>query len=297
MKSIEDVIGKVEEWKGKNVTYKYLPGGLTNRNYKLDVNGESYVVRIPGQKTDIFIDREVELHNTISASNTGVGAKVFKFFKPDYIIITGFINGNLMSSNSLREDNERIVKAVKAIKKIHTDADFISRFVMFNKFRDYIAIVKKHSMKLPEGFIDAKRVVEDIEKIFWEKDSKLVPCHNDLLAENFIETGDTMRIIDWELSGMNDPCFDLGDFSVEIGFNEDQDRLIIETYFGEFRENQFCWLNIYKYMADILWTLWAIIQHNLSDINFDYWEYGMNRFNRAMNAINSESFRYWRKNL
>lgn len=56
MKSIEDIIGKVEEWKGKNVTYKYLPGGLTNRNYKLDVNGESYVVRIPGQKTDIFID-------------------------------------------------------------------------------------------------------------------------------------------------------------------------------------------------------------------------------------------------
>jgi len=297
VKSIEDVIGKVDEWKGKNVTYKFLPGGLTNKNYKLYVNGESYVVRIPGQKTDIFIDREVELHNTISASNTGIGARVFKYFKPDYIIITGFIDGNLMSSDSLRGSNDRIVKAVRSIKKIHTNADFISRFVMFDKFRNYIAIVKKHGMKLPEGFKDAKLVVEDIEKVFRKEAPKLVPCHNDLLAENFIETGDTMRIIDWELSGMNDPCFDLGDFSVEIGFNEEQDRLIIETYFGEFREDRFCWLNIYKYMADILWTLWAIIQHNLSDIDFDYWEYGMNRFNRAMKAINSESFKYWRKNL
>jgi len=295
--TIQDIIENVEQWKNKKVTYKYLPGGLTNKNYKLDVDGESYVIRIPGQGTDIFIDREVELHNTISASDIGVGAKIFKYFKPDYIIIAGFINGEIMSADILKNNNEKIVKAVSAIRRVHDNANFISKFVMFDKFKDYLQIVEKNNMDLQQGFEDVKKIVEEIEKIFLKENPKLVSCHNDLLAENFIDEGDSMRIIDWELSGMNDPCFDLGDFSVEQGFSEDQDKLIIETYYGEFREDKFCWLNIYKYMADILWTVWAVIQHNLSDIDFDYWDYGINRYKRAIEAINSQDFNYWKRNL
>ena len=297
MLSIEQVIEKIEDWKDKKISYKYLPGGLTNKNYKLNVDGNSYVVRIPGKSTDIFIDREVELHNTISASDIGVGAKVFKYFKPDYVIISDFIDGELMNIDSLKNNNNKISKVVNAIKRVHTNASFISKFIMFDKFKDYLQIVKKNKMDLPEGFEGAKRVVEDIERLFIKEKPKLVSCHNDLLAENFIEQNDVMRIIDWELSGLNDPCFDLGDFSVEQGFDEDKDKLIIETYYGKFLEDKFCWLNIYKYLADLLWTLWAVIQHNLSDIDFDYWGYGFKRYSRAMEAINSEEFNYWKKNL
>ena len=122
---------------------------------------------------------------------------------------------------------------------------------------------------------------------------ELVSCHNDLLGENFIDQGDRMRIIDWELAGLNEPCFELGDFSVEQGFDESEDRLIIETYFGKFDEQKFARMNIYKYMADILWTFWAVIQNHLSTLDFNFWEYGVNRFTRAMDAFDSDDFAKW----
>ena len=125
--------------------------------------------------------------------------------------------------------------------------------------------------------------------------TELLSCHNDLLAENFIDQGDQMRIIDWELSGLNDPCFELGDFSIEQEFDEEDDRIIIETYFGGFDERLFARMNIYKSMADILWTLWAMIQNHYSALDFDYWGYGTVRFERAMNALNGSEFAHWLK--
>ena len=37
-----------------------------------------------------------------------------------------------------------------------------------------------------------------------------VPCNNDLLAGNFVDDGDEVWLIDYEYSGNNDACFELG---------------------------------------------------------------------------------------
>jgi thiamine kinase-like enzyme len=293
MKTIDEVIERIEVWKGKNLSVSELTEGLTNRNYKVTVdNNISYVVRIPGEGSDLFINREVELYNTLAASDVGVGAHVERFFKEEYIVIVEFIQGQVMSVESF-QDRERIIKAVKAIKKINTEAQFSSTFIMFDKCKQYYDLVKKHSIKIPVNFNEALKTVQEVEKKFVPSIPKLVSCHNDLLAENFIDMGDRMRIIDWELSGMNEPCFELGDFSVEHGFGVEEDALIVETYFSGFDERLFARMNIYKSMADILWTLWAVIQNHFSKLDFDYWEYGINRFTRAMNAVNSDNFVRW----
>jgi len=292
MKTIEEVIGMVKEWKNKKVEIEELSEGLTNKNYKVDVNGESYVVRIPGLRTDIFIDREVELHNTIAAADVGVGPKVFKYFRSDYIIIMEFLDGKVMSVKSFKNHNY-IIEAVESIKKVNTEAKFKSTFIMFEIFDKYLNIINKSNIKIPKDFEKVYPIVENVKNKFIKTMPPLVSCNNDLLAENFIEQSGKMRIIDWELSGLNDPCFELGDFAIEQGFGSEEDKLIIETYFGKYCENKYARMNIYKYMADILWTLWASIQNHISNIDFDYWKYGINRFNRAMNAINSREFENW----
>lgn len=294
MKSIENVISMVDEWQGKEVDVKEITEGITNKNYKVTVEGKSYVVRIPGEGTDLFIDRDVELHNMLSASDVGVGAYVFRSFDSDYVIITEFIQGRVMSQDLFKQ-KDTIIRAVEAIKEVNHSASFISQFIMFDKFDEYQHIVKKHSITTPDNFNDAVKVVDAVREKFVKNMPKLVSCHNDLLSENFIDQGKRMRIIDWELSGLNEPCFELGDFSVEQGFDEEEDTLIIETYFGKFDEQKFARMNIYKYMADILWTLWAVIQNHLSSLYFDYWNYGLARFHRAMNAFNTEAFHNWLK--
>jgi len=292
MKDIHDVIKMVDEWKGKEVDIEELTEGITNKNFKVTVEEKSYIVRIPGEGTDLFIDREVELHNMLSASDVGVGAHIFKYFKPDYVVIAEFINGKVMSVPSFK-DKERIVKAIRAIKRVNMRAKFTSKFIMFDKFDEYFELIKKHNIKVPENFGEAVVFVNRVRDKFLNTMPELAACHNDLLAENFIDQGDRMRIIDWELSGINDTCFELGDFSVELELGEDEDVLMIETYFGNFDEKKFARMKLYKSMADILWVLWADIQNHFSDLEFDFWQYGMNRFNRAMIALNSDNFSRW----
>lgn len=292
MTTIDDVIGRIKEWKNKQVEIHELTEGLTNHNYKVTVGDQHYLVRIPGTGSEIFIDRDTELHNTLSASDTGIGKRIFYFFESDNIIVTEFIEGTVMSPEAFR-NKEVIVRAVKAIKEVNTKGNFISRFIMFEKFDKYYEIVKKHSIRIPDNFDEAETIVNRVRDRFTRNMPELLSCHNDLLAENFIDQGDRMRIIDWELSGLNDPCFELGDFSVEQGFDEIEDKLIVEIYFGKFDEQKFARMNIYKYMADILWTLWADIQNHLSTLEFDFWEYGLNRFNRAMNAFHSDDYAKW----
>ncbi len=294
MPDIDEVINRVDEWKGKKVDISELTEGLTNSNYKITVEGKSFVARIPGHGSDIFIDRDVELHNTLSASDIGVGARVFHSFESDYIIIAEFIQGNVMSKEAF-SDKDVIKRAVQSIKTVNTGATFVSRFVMFDKFEEYMRIVRTHSIKIPVNFSEAEQFVITVGKKFKKNMPELLSCHNDLLAENFIDQGDRMRIIDWELSGLNDPCFELGDFSVEQEFDEEVDRIIIESYFGEFDEGKFARTSIYKSMADILWTLWAMIQNHFSTLEFDYWQYGIERFNRAMSAMNGKEFEKWLK--
>ncbi len=292
MTTIDDVIGRIKEWENKKVEVHELTEGLTNLNYKVTVGDQHYSVRIPGAGSEIFIDRDTELHNTTSASDIGVGKRIFYSFESDNIIVSEFIEGTVMSPETFR-NKEVIVRAVKAIKKVNTEGKFISRFVMFEKFDKYLEIIKKHSITIPDNFDEAETIVTRVRERFTKNMPELLSCHNDLLAENFIDQGDRMRIIDWELAGLNDPCFELGDFSVEQGFDEIEDKLIVETYFGKFDKQKFARMNIYKYMADILWTLWADIQNHLSTLDFDFWEYGINRFNRAMTAFNSDDFPKW----
>lgn len=256
MQDIHAVIDRMEEWTGKDITIKEITAGLTNKNYKVTVDGASYVVRIPGEASVIF-DREAELQNSIAAAQVGVGAQIIKYFKPDYITIAEFLEGTVMSVEAF-EDQERIVKAVRAIKRVNEHTSFISQFIMFDKFDDYVQLVKEHDMRIPDDFAEAEKIVRLVQDRFLRTMPPLVSCHNDLLAENFIDQGDRMRIIDWELSGMNDPCFELGDFSVEQELSDEEDALMMETYF-----------------------------------EFDYWNYGMNRFKRAMNAMHSDDFGAW----
>ena len=60
-----------------------------------------------------------------------------------------------------------------------------------------------------------------------------VPCHNDLLPANLIHDGERVRIVDWEYAGMGNRYFDLGNLSVNNGFNEADDEWLLECYWGE----------------------------------------------------------------
>ena len=54
-----------------------MTGGLTNKNYKVDVDDQTFFVRIPGASTELLaVDRDNEYHSSKAAAAVGIGPKV-----------------------------------------------------------------------------------------------------------------------------------------------------------------------------------------------------------------------------
>jgi thiamine kinase-like enzyme len=111
------------------------------------------------------------------------------------------------------------------------------------------------------------------------------------LCENFLDTGERMWIVDWEYSGMNDPMWDLGDLSVEAGFDSSQEEEMMAAYFdGAPPRDLWGRMVIYKAMCDLLWTLWGLIQHANENPVDDFWAYSVNRFERCKRLMAEPEF-------
>jgi thiamine kinase-like enzyme len=147
---------------------------------------------------------------------------------------------------------------------------------------------------MPERLEAMLVAMEDVEEATQRHPVPAVACHNDLLSENFmLEPAGKMWVIDWEYGGQTDPYFDLGDFVMEHPFTREEERLIIETYCGEMNEKYFGRLMLYKALSAVWWAVWAMIQHTVSHIDFDYMEWGLERVARAEKVVGDPDYQKW----
>ena len=117
-----------------------------------------------------------------------------------------------------------------------------------------------------------------------------MPCNNDLLAGNFIEHGDQMYLIDYEYSGNNDPCFELGNIWSECGLSLDQLDDLVTKYHGRRLRHKTARAHLQGIVAKYGWTLWGCIQYGSSAIEFDFWEWAMERYEAAVAEFRSPSY-------
>src|SRR4030095_13529614 len=106
------------------------------------------------------------------------------------------------------------------------------------------------------------------------------PCHNDLLAANLIDTGEAVRIIDWEYGGMGDLFFDLGNLAVNNDFEHEHERALLELYFGEVQSEHLRRLRLMRLVSDMREAMWGFLQSAISTLNVDYLSYGHKHLER-----------------
>jgi len=267
-------------------------GGLTNLVYRVTLDGETTILRIAGEGTEDYIDRKVEGHNARVAADAGVSAPVLFFDEGDGLMLAGYIEGNTMSPERFASTRGAPSRAAKAFKAMHSHpAPFEFRFELFSMIDDYLKVLADLGATLPEGYHDVVGEAEAVRAALDVHPAALAPCHCDPLCENFIDDGEKMWIVDWEYSGMNDPFWDLGDLSVEAGFNGAQDREMMEAYCGGApTPAEMGRMVIYKAMCDLLWTLWGLIQHANDNPAEDFWAYSVNRFERCKNLMATPEF-------
>jgi len=286
---IDEIIGLVPELEGAHAVSE-LAGGLTNTNYKVETDRGAYVVRVSAKDAGLLaIDRENEHWNTVAAAEAGVGAAVIAYLPSLGVLVLEFIEGRTQTAEDLRR-GDRLDWVAAACRKLHAARRFRDDFNMFRIQQRYLALVQERGFRLPDGYLDYEPQVRRIEEAMAVRDEGTVPCNNDLLAENFIDVGDGFRLIDYEYSGNNDACFELGNIWSESNLALSQLDELVAHYYGRPLVNKVARARLWGLMSKYGWTLWASIQDGVSDIDFDFWAWGLEKYERAVQEFEGPEF-------
>ncbi len=251
-----------------------------------------YVLRIPGEGTEDYIDRKVEGHNARVAAQAGVSAEVLHFASDGLMLARHIDDCVTMSPTLFAERKGSPARAARALRQMHQSGlAFEFRFELFAMIDEYLGVLSKKGAPLPDGYHDVVEEAQAVRRVLDSQPNPLAPCHCDPLCENFLDDGQRMWVVDWEYSGMNDPIWDLGDLSVEANFDDAQDREMMAAYCdGAVSDAAFGRMVIYKAMCDLLWTLWGLIQHADDNPAEDFWAYATGRFERCQALMGQGDF-------
>src|SRR5690348_16487301 len=228
---LEEVLAAVPELRDAE-SVEPLTGGLTNTNYKVTSPSGCYVVRISGKDTSLLaIDRENEVHNTIAAAETGVGPPFIAAVPEQDALVLGFLDGEVMDAEKVRR-GDRLAAIAEGCRRLHGGRRFLKDFDMFEIQPRYLGIVRERDFRLPDRYEDFEPQIRELERAMRVRAEPTVPCNNDLLAENFIDVGGEMRLIDYEYSGNNEASFELGNVWSESNLSFDQLEELVAAYCG-----------------------------------------------------------------
>jgi thiamine kinase-like enzyme len=265
-----------------------LPGGLTNRNFKIINPNGSFVARValPGGEL-LAIDRENEYHNSVRAAQAGVGAPVVDY-RPGLLVL-GFVEGRTLTNADVAEP-ARLPRIAEACRRLHAAERFDQDFDMFQIQDRYRAVVAERGIAIPAGYDDLGPAFEAARQALAVRAEGTVPCNNDLLAANFIDGGERIWLIDYEYSGNNDPCFELGNIAAECHLPDQALAALVAEYYGRPLRSKVARARLLGLAGKYGWTLWGAIQAAVSPIDFDFWSWAMERFEGAVAGFTGPEF-------
>ena len=286
------------ETEGLELRIDELKGGITNKLYRVrSSDGHDLVVRLYGLKTELFIDRKVEMENIRRMVSSGVTPKLIKYLPEQRVTIVEFVPGYVLNNADFLKE-ELWEKIIRPIKIIHQ-----SGVTLPSVFDPLVQVKRLHGTLLemdheyPE--FEFERTIDIFEKI--ADHTKITPdqyvaCHNDLLADNFIliedreKYSEPMYLIDWEYAGMSVLYYDLANMFQEILVPRETEAELLKIYWEEKdMDHHTRMTDMFKPFPDIYWFLWSLIQQNISTIDFDFYNYGKVKYQNA-----HENIRYLR---
>jgi thiamine kinase-like enzyme len=284
------------DWQGLDIKITQLSGGITNKLYRVQSKAGDYTVRIYGDQTELFIDRDYEAQTIEAMAKIGVGSKLIKYMPEIGVTIVEFIGDSIVLTNDHFLDKSLYPKIVDPILKIHQSGVQLPK--LFNplvEVKKMFGILNGFKVEYPEfeiaGTIDR---LEKLSTIIDIPESEYTACHNDLLADNFILINEDARhkydspmyIIDWEYGGMAPRYYDIGDMFQEILVPRETEKEIVAEYSkGDNYDQNLYYIDLFKPYPDIYWFLWSLIQLNISQIEFDYYNYGKVKYENALGNL------------
>lgn len=282
---IEDHLGEI--FPEKDVTSARIAriGGMSNMNYKVTIDGCSYVLRIPGIGAEGMVERANEEKNSIISGQMHINPPVLYFNAKTGVKLAEFIpNAETLHEETIQH-RDNLLQIAEIYKRLHRSrVRFRNGFNIFYEIEKYDTLIERAGARMYGKDKKVRQQVMDIEDTLNEIGIDLCACHNDAVPENFIKSEEgRIFLIDWEYSGMNDPMADLASLFLESNFSEENIEFFLNEYFdgcvpAEARRKILC----YQILWDYLWAQWTIIKEAKGD---DFGTYGRDRYNRAIENL------------
>ena len=272
-----------------------LEGGITNRNYLVVLGGNRYVIRVPGKDTSLLgIDRSAEREANENAAAIGVAPRVVAQLEDPPCLVTEFVNCTEMTPEGLREP-ETMKEVLGSIRSVHeSGAELPTSFDSFRVVEEYRETAASRGGTIPEAFDEAHERAGEIEAALSGPEHDPVPCHNDLLAGNFLRGSERIWIVDWEYAGMGDRYFDLANFAINNELETSQHPELLSDYFSEeATARRIATLRLMLFMSDFREAMWGVVQTVASDLDFDFEDYATSHFTRMRDTAANASFDRW----
>jgi thiamine kinase-like enzyme len=272
-----------------------LSGGITNRNFRARFAGRDYVIRVPGKDTSLLeIDRGAERIANERAARIGIAPPVAAMLDEPQAIVTVFVEGETMDSADLREPRT-LTDVARSLRAIHQLGEPVpTSFDSFRIVETYAETASARGAEIPTAYAPALDRAQQIEAALTGPEHDPVPCHNDLLAANFIRGPKQVWIVDWEYAGMGDRYFDLANFAVNNELGETGELALLEDYFAEPpNARRVATLRLMKFMSDFREAMWGVVQTALSELDFDFEGYAAKHFDRMLETAEQRDFGAW----
>lgn len=269
-----------------------LNGGLTNKNYRIDTPANSYVMRISDPATSLLgIERNNERINTDRAHQAGIGAAVIDCLPEENVLLISWIEAKTLHAEDIHAQIELLPRIASSLRILHSGPIFLSNFYFPDVRKQYLKTVLENNYFLPDDYLTVEPFIVQLEKTLEANAEPLVPCNNDLLAENFMDDGKKIWIIDYEYSGQNEASFEIGNLASEICLNDGQLTVLCDAYWQKHLYEKIHRAIAWSIIARFGWVMWASIQEAVSQIDFDFRAWGLKKWDSVLPEITGDRYK------
>jgi thiamine kinase-like enzyme len=303
-RDVEDAIARVPQWRGRDAAYTPLVGGLMNQNWLVEISGDlrRYFIKVPGEGSEMFIDRVTANEAARNAHAMGIAPEVIFFDAADGLEISEFLEGYRACTNADFGDASIQSDVLTLYRRLHAGPKLGLTKTIFDMIEEHIEQGKELGAHFPQDMPWLMHRYNQAKAAFVASGLDLVPCFNDPMPGNFListEAGASkpMKLIDYEFASNNERSYELGVLFAEMFFDERLTEALIEQYLGEVRPQIIARVILNRALADMKWASWAVVNRKLKDWDFDYQKYGVWKYMRARDVMYDPRWESWLRSV
>lgn len=269
-----------------------LKKGMTNRSFLFTCRGQKYVMRIPGEGTDRLINRKEEYDSFKTIEGLGLCDDPIYLNPNNGIKITNYVENSRCCDPFDAEDLKQCMAKLRSFHGMKLKTGH--RFDIFKTIDFYEKLWEGRKSVYPDYEITKKNILS-LQSYIAEHAETECLAHIDSVPDNFLfgidaSGRETLQLIDWEYSGMQDPHVDIAMFCIYAIYDKDNVDRLIDIYFENSCKDEIR-TKIYCYMAacGLLWSNWCEYK---SIFGVEFGDYALQQYRFA-----KDYYRYARERM